>query len=407
MAGSISAKHKQILPPSSGGSGSGGMTFAVAASDSLQEFKDKAPSRIMGTNFTNANLQTLVNSIVSARGGIIEFAPGTYQGINITVTGTGNYLHNTITFKGAGMGATELVSSSGANLPIFKLTKAAVVNIEDMTFKLQGNNQAITSTKATVILDDTDYRGFWNSNFKNLYIEGLGTHTGFALSLGSPFRSTFENIDILNTRKGLRLFSEDNAFNPGDCTFTRIFHDVGASGNSTSVGYEIESTTANGYMNHMRFTLCECIGAATGGGGTGIKMFGVSEVSNVTFTDCNLEDMTICLDLQRGYSNIFEFNYINVLANGTFFKLGANTGSNTIRKGYVGIYNVGSTTVVNDANTDTGSRNVYENLRIQVDAGSSALASGAGVTGNVAKFYRISGYNAGTISPQIAIGTGY
>jgi hypothetical protein len=93
-----------------------------------------------------------------------------------------------------------------------------------------------------------------------------------------------------------------------------------------------------------------------------------------------------------------------VITNGTYFKFGTNAQSNIIRKSKLGIYDVPST-AVNDANTDTTSPNVIENIRMEVENVGSALATGDGITGSVTKFYKRSGYNAGlTIATQLSLG---
>ena len=65
---------------------------------------------------------------------------------------------------------------------------------------------------------DAGNRSFWHGAIRDLCIKGPGdgTHTGWAMKLGSGSRYTVENIEISGTGNGIQVLAETGGFDIGD-----------------------------------------------------------------------------------------------------------------------------------------------------------------------------------------------
>jgi hypothetical protein len=339
-----------------------GIPIIVAASNAPANWQAAADYQCDGTA-DQTEIQSAVAD-VTASGGSILLSPGTFNIAAAIVIDGNNDIDNAKTINLHGSGVTSTYINGASNINVILIRNTAKVDIGDFKLHCEGSGNGIASTGSA-----TNYRAFWLSSFKNIEIvtDWSGTHTGWGMSLGSPFRSVFENIDMGGVRNGLKLYSEDPAFNPGDCTFTRMFIDL--EGNN-GVAYNINSPTGEGSMNQINFSMCEAI--ASGTGCTGILIDGAANSNYNRFWGTNLEQFDTLVYVQNGQGNVFEGNYVECRGvNGmTAFRAGASAWNNTFRTKF--LYSANTVTVINDANTAvTQDPNIFEDIKVYADTGST------------------------------------
>ncbi len=346
----------------------------------------------------DVQIQSAIDTLRSTTGGLIMMAPGTYN-----LAATVNFIHpsNGLDYEspsvrliGAGPHATKIIAANNVNA--FSISGGICMGIENMTIKVQGSGSGIVSTNNFAIV--SLYQAFMLSSFRNLYIakQGASAHTGWAMDLGSPFRSQFANIEIFGLHNGIRLKSENANFNPGDCTFERIFIEMDTVAGSTALS--LLSTNSMGSLNQCTFNMVEMIDAAASGTGILLSGTGGGGSNHNMFTGINSEQFATVLDVTTGFGNRFDFNYVESMAAGTFFKTGSGSGGNHIRS--VGFAYVGAktNTFINDANTDLNQPNIFEDMHVGVDSGGTASAT----TTTATRIRNTKGYNAGTLGSALS-----
>lgn len=264
-------------------------------------------------------------------GGEVQLTVGEYNlTAPLSIEGTDDVdVEIGIILRGQGARATMLNAASGLTSAL-NLTKVVRVYMSDIGITVGGATDGITS--GTTNGTTSGHRSFWNSTFKNIQINGPwdGTHTGWAINMGSPFRSVFENIEIGGVRNGVRFYSEHADFNPGDLTFERCFVDlVGDNGTA----YKVESTTASGVMNQIEFEMCEAIAAGTGCTGIHITGVGGWGTAHTHWRGVNLEEFDTLINVEYGSANTFRLNHVNLrdgIAGLTAYQFGANSFGNSI-----------------------------------------------------------------------------
>jgi lysophospholipase L1-like esterase len=354
----------------SGGASSGytALTRVVASSTAPADVRAAASYICDGT----ADQVQILQAIADARdngGGVVQLTVGDFNlTAPLTIEGTDDVdVEIGIELRGQGARATMLNAGSGLTSAI-NLTKVVRVHLRDFGITIGGATHGITSS--TTNGADSGHRSFWNSSFKNLQINGPwnGSHTGWAINMGSPFRSVFENIEVGGVGNGIRMYSEHADFNPGDCTVERVF--VESVGNNMTA-YKIESTTAAGVMNQVQFEMCEAI--ANGTGCTGIHIAGVGGwgTSHTHWRGINLEQFDKLVHVEYGSSNTFRLNHVNLRSGAaglTAFTFGANTFNNTIEHGGL-LYATDNCKLFADANTlEPNSPNRVLNTRVYGEA---------------------------------------
>jgi lysophospholipase L1-like esterase len=302
-------------------------------------------------------------------GGVIQLTVGDFNLTGqLSVEGTDDVdVEIGIELRGQGARATMLNAGSGL-ASVINLTKVVRVHLRDFGITIGGATHGITSS--TTNGADSGHRSFWNSSFKNLQINGPwnGSHTGWAINMGSPFRSVFENIEVGGVGNGLRFYSEHADFNPGDSTVERVFVEL-VGNNGTA--YKVESTTAAGVMNQIEFEMCEAI--ANGTGCTGVHIAGVGGwgTSHTHWRGINLEQFDKLLHVEYGSSNTFRLNHVNLRSGATgltAFTFGANAFNNTVEHGGL-LYATNSCKLYSDANTlEPAAPNKVLNSRVYGDA---------------------------------------
>lgn len=372
-----------IASTGGGGGGSTGtpLVYYVAAVDSTTGEKAKATVVCDGTA-DDVQIQTAINAMKGV--GRVVLAAGTYQlaavpnlyGDNDVDTEHDHYL------SGAGPSNTVLVAADGLFAGL-NISRSAKVHISDLRIEVGGATHGIASSYSGV--EASGYRSFWGSTFRNLHIAGPwdGSHTGWGMHLGSPFRSVFENIEMGGIGNGLRMYSENDLFNPGDCTFGRMFIDTTGD---DMIAYSIDSPHEDGSMNQMNFSMCE--GIASGTGCTGIYVGGTGDTPGTSnhnrWWGINLEQFDTLINVESGTGNVFELNYV-CLQDGapglTAFAFGENAWNNNVR--HVAEWQVSASSVlVADGNTvQPQEPNIIERVKILADAGTvTATRNPAGTT---------------------------
>lgn len=350
-----------------GGSGSAVLEeIIVAANNSSTADKAVADYTCDGTA-DNVEIQSAITAAI-ANGQRVRLARGTFNiAAVINIAGVDDPDLGTIVEvagSGAGEGQTILVAASNVN--IWSLDNCVRVNMHDMQMQVTGTGSGIVST-----IGSTTYRSFWQSNFRNLYFVGpwSSAHTGWAMDLTAPFRSTFENIEVGGTRNGIRLTANNGNFNPGDCTFIRCFIEI-AGGSGTA--YHLRSTAANAVMNQVVFIMCEaiCDGSAST---TGILMDGNAGACWNQFLGINLEQFAVLIDLASpSEGNYIKTNYIEARpTSGIVFRCASGANNNRFEAAY--IYSNTAQTLISDANT--GNSNIFQFIKVLADTSANLSIS--------------------------------
>ncbi|RPK69174.1 hypothetical protein EES44_07740 [Streptomyces sp. ADI96-15] len=302
-------------------------------------------------------------------GGEVQLTVGDYNlTAPLSIEGTDDVdVEIGINLSGQGARATMLRAAPGIEAALH-LTKVVRVHLRDLGITVGGTTDGITSS--TTSGEASGHRSFWNSSFKNLQINGPwnSSHTGWAINMGSPFRSVFENIEVGGTRNGLRFYSEHADFNPGDCTVERVFVDLVGDGGTA---YQVESTTPAGVMNQIEFEMCEAIASGTGCTGIHIAGAGGWGTAHTHWRGVNLEDFDRLVHVEYGTSNTFRLNHVNLRgAPGlTAFTFGANSFGNSILSTGL-LYATDDCQLYTDANTmDSSIPNRIMDTRVYTSTG--------------------------------------
>lgn len=365
--------------------GTGGYTSIarIVASSSAPADVRAAATWVCDGVADQEQIQAALDDARDHGGGVIQLTVGEYNlTAPLSIEGTDDVdVEVGISLVGQGARATMLTAAAGLSSAIH-LTKVVRVQLLDLGFTVAGATHGITS--ATTNGASSGHRSFWNSSFKNLQINGPwdGSHTGWAMNLGSPFRSVFENVEIGGVGNGIRMYSEHADFNPGDCTFERIFID---SLGDNMTAYEVDSATDTGVMNQIEFEMCEAIAAGTGCTGIHITGTGGWGTTHTHWRGINLEDFDQLLHVEYGADNTFRFNHVQLRAAPglTAFVFDENAFNNAILS--TGLLYCGtSCRLFSDANTmDASAPNRVENSRVYGEAGVLVTSSAAPDNGTV------------------------
>lgn len=344
----------------------------VAAVDAPTAERDRADYVCDGVA-DDVQIQAAINAAGTAGAGVVLLSTGTFT-LAAEIALLGANLVDTeswVSLEGAGPARTKLVAASGltAAIQLAAVWKGRLARFSVQVVGATHGVRAVATNTAAA-----GYRSFWGTTVEDIKVDGPGngTHTGWALHLESPFRSTFRNIEAVGIGNGIRLFSSHNSFNPGDCVFTRCFMD--STGN-TRTTYSVESTVASGNMNQVVFIMCEAI--CSGTGCTGIYLGGSGgtpgPVNHTEWIGTNLENFDTVVNIDRGEGNDISLNYVETryITGMTVVKFGASAYNNTIRR--IGmLYTAFTVTLVNDGNTALPEEpNTVENVKVYADTGST------------------------------------
>ncbi|MFF0736884.1 glycosyl hydrolase family 28-related protein [Streptomyces chartreusis] len=310
-------------------------------------------------------IQAAIDAVQAEGGGIVQLSPGGFN-IAATIEINGTLDENdprTVTLKGCGQQVTELTVASGVTG--ITISDWAQIHLEKLCLFISGAGIGIKSIGVNDVGDNNNV-SFWHSSFRDLRINGgfVTTATTWAMELGMPWRSTFENIEIEGCRNGIKIINDATMQNAGDCVFSRFFVEIVGAG-----GYALYVDSIDGNMNQNTWVDFEA-GAGTGrSGNTGIWLGGTAGTASQRFIgNLNLERFATLINVANGNSNVFDANYITcegVGATNKGFVTGTNSYNNTFRSAYFNIASGDTVQVIEDANTTSNAPNIFERIRIE------------------------------------------
>lgn len=307
-------------------------TYTIAASNSSARDKAVADYVCDGTGD-----EVEINSAIAAltEGGIIRLAQGTFNlAATISIVGKNGPGDSPLwAIIGAGPEGTILAPASGIHA--ITLTESPKVRVHDVRINLAGLSNGIQCTAPTVGAGDR--RGFWMSHFQNLKIQGdFSTHTGWAMNLESPFRSTFMNIQGLGIKNGIRLASHYASFNPGNLVFQDCHMDLSQA---DGTAYFLDTHNDGGFFNICTFIECDAIdsnGSSTASIGWRFKGSTTTYFTtrDILVLRSNVELFNTAVSLEHSANIEFNGNYMDAKNNGTLFKTTADSPNNQLSVQY-------------------------------------------------------------------------
>lgn len=374
---STTATGAKWAPPASGG-GSGASTlpstiFVAASTASTAEKALATATYTCDGTADNVQINAAVAAVKAAGGGRVVLSAGTFNlAAAIALTGNDNAgTSPTQILQGAGHFNTFLVPTAGVHA--IAISMIARVQILDLGFKIDGASSAITATAAGSAL----HRSFDESLFANLYITGqYSTHTGWAVNLGSPFRSLMHNWLVSGVKNGIRLYSEDATQNPGDCTFNRMIVGLYNPSGTAGVAYSLESPA--GQLNQIEFVMCEAfIDTSVASYGTAFYLGGTNGVTHCKFHGVNAEQFATIWWVESGEGNVFDANFITCadgVAGTSAFNFGASAYNNRV-DGIGMFYSAVANKLVTSTATSITQPNIIEHIKILADTGATVTNS--------------------------------
>jgi hypothetical protein len=351
--------------PAAGGSSTGApLYYYVAAVTASAGEKAKANAVCDGTA-DNVEIQAAINAMKGV--GKVVLSAGTFNlAAQLTIYGDNDVdIEADHYLEGCGPSNTVLSCAGGLASGIH-ISRSAKVHLANFKVEVGGATHGISAAYSGT--PASGYRSFWMSTFRNLQVAGPWdcTHSGYAFHLGSFFRSTFENLEAGGVGNGIRIFSENSNFNPGDSKFTRCFMDISGNGRRA---YSIESTVSTGNMNQIQLEMIEAINDGTGS--TGIYLGGTGPVNHCKFSGVNLEQFDTLINVNNGVGDTFDCNYVECRNAGsgiTAFTFGANSAGNAITR--VGmLYCASTVTLFSKAGGTATYPNTAENVNLLCDTG--------------------------------------
>ncbi len=356
----------------SGGSGGTPLVYYIASSTASAAEKAKATVVCDGVA-DNLEIQAALTACKGV--GIVQLSAGTFNLANQVVISGDNNVDVEVDqhLYGAGPSNTLLNVASGQASGLH-ITGCAKVHLAHFRLYVSGATHGISSAYSGVTA--SGYRSFWGSSFKNIQVVGPwdGSHTGYAFHLGSPFRSTFENLEAGGIGNGIRAYSESNLFNPGDCVFTRCFMDTTGANRRC---YSFESTVSAGTLNQISGSMLE--GIANGTGCTGLYFGGTGTVNYIHLTGVKMEQVDTIAHFNNADGCSLDLNYVQLRdgasANTTYaIRLEAGAKNNWV-KGIGFFYVPGTVRLINSTATNTSQPNLVEHVKVYAESGSTTTNS--------------------------------
>ncbi|WP_267716801.1 glycosyl hydrolase family 28-related protein [Streptomyces sp. CoH17] len=318
-------------------------------------------------------IQAAIDSVQAEGGGVVQLSPGRFKiAATIQIKGTKNENNaRTVSLKGCGQQVTGLEGAAGVT--ILNVTDWAQTNIEGLGFFVSSTGVGLKSVGVNNASNNNNV-SFWHSSFRNLRFNGgwQSTSTNWAMDLGMPWRSTFENIEVEGFRNGIRIINNATMQNAGDCVFSRFFVEIVGDN-----GYALYIESIDGNMNQNTWIDFEA--GANGAGCTGIWLGGaVGTASQKFIGNLNLEQFQTLINVANGDSNFFDCNYVTCDTGGAGnkgFVTGANSYNNTFRSSWFNIAGGDTTQVIEDANNTSNAPNIFERIRFENNTGSTITFS--------------------------------
>lgn len=368
-----------------------GAKYVASAGASARE-KARADYVCDGTA-DQVQIQAAIAAAQAEGGGIVQLSPGNFN-IAATITINGTLSENdpkTVTLLGCGAQVTELTAA--VNTIGITISNWAQVNLADFGMFISGSGIGIKSVGVNNVANSNNV-SFWHSSFRNLRVNGgfVTTDTVWAMELGMPWRSTFENIEVEGCRNGIKIINNATMQNAGDCVFSRFFVEIVGTG-----GYALYVDSVDGNMNQNTWLDFEAGAGSTGC--TGIYLGGtVGTASQKFIGNLNLEQFQTLINVANGNSNEFNCNYITCDTGGATnkgFVTGSNSYNNTFRAAYFNIAASDSVKVIEDGNTTSNAPNIFERIRLENNTAGTVTYSKQTST----VFRDITTFNSGNVMP--------
>lgn len=383
------------LTPTGGGGGGGIATTSdtlwVAASDAPAQFAD-APYICDGV----ADQVQINAALANALGLKVGLSPGTFNlSASIVMNGTDNADAELSRYlRGSGTYATSLVAAAGINA--IQLALAVSPHVADLRIQLPaGAGHGIYSTRSAT--GAAQNRSFFHGSFRNLQIEGPnnGTHTGWAMSLGSGYRFVAENIEIMGVGNGIRVVNENAAFSCGDAVLSRCMVKVIGT---NAKAYQVSSPTGTAQL--VTFVDCNAYADPASTGTVGWTFDGAGATGNCRVVGCNAEQFdTTITTAATAYDIEVDLSRV-VQPTGTFAAIAGY--SSRLNVGLLSVPASATVAAITETNAYAAKPNEYR-LDILADTGSTVTATlltGVVLKGNTDG----AGVIAGILKPKPARG---
>jgi hypothetical protein len=338
-------------------------TVVVAASTSQYQ----TDYRCDGTA-DEVQIQAAIDAVKAAGGGTVLLTAGTFNiAAPVLVEGYDDVdVEQDLYLRGAGPKNTTLAVTAGVNCGI-RLGKCVRAHVSDLGLTIDGSSdgiQAVASTEVAGI-----HRSAWLSTISRIQVKGPfdGGDTGWAFDLDNVFRATISEIEVNGTTNGLRFYSSNSAFNPGDLIVARCFVDI-ANGASGGVAYKFESSAGN--ANQYCMITCHGIGSGGSGGQYGWQFTGAGATSHIRTIDCNAEQFQTTVQVgATAYDIDVDLVHVTVPNGGTLADFDGY--GNRVRCGLAYIPASATVTLVDDDNTYSAKPNIFGPVDIYADTGST------------------------------------
>ena len=349
--------------------------YYVASSTSSTAEKASAQYVTDGTA-DDVEINAALTAAKSNGGGIVKLGTGVFnlaapiymEGVNTPDDTPGLQL-----IGAAGGNTTRLVPA--ANTDTIVLRYMPQVRIKDLQIGVNGTGSGVRAIANTTGANDR--RGFWNSQFENLYFIGTNSHSGWCMNLENPFRSTFKNLGTgVGIKNGLRFASTYSQFNPGNCTVEVV--QMGLS-IANGISYMLESADDGGFMNIMSFTECDSIDTAASTSSVGWYFKG-SSTSYFTTRDiqvqkANPEQFNTAVKLEHAANIRFVGDFINPKTGGYVVDATADSVNNRVEVEYIYVNGTSTVNAFRDLNTDALKPNYFINSFARVESGGTLTIS--------------------------------
>jgi hypothetical protein len=260
--------------------------------------------------------------------GNVEIGGGTVNlGAPIQIDGGGGA--DTKLFKLKTQGKFQTIINGANNQDVIQLIGDPSVKFNDLDIRPLGTGHGIRSTAESVTK-----RGFWLSEFKNIFIRGdFSTHSGYAMYLEGLFRSVFENVEAQGIGNGVFASATDASFNPGNCVFQRCFMDLSQANGK---GFVIWTPNTGGQANIITLIQCEAIDSnSSSTSSVGLLIRGSANdyyaSKNIYVLAQNIENFNTGASFEHGISNTVQLNYVNVKTGGTMVKFDSQSQNNDVQ----------------------------------------------------------------------------
>jgi hypothetical protein len=381
-----------------GSGGSVGFVF-VAADDASAE--DKAGADYICDGIADdVQIQAAIDDVIAV-GGKVILSRGIFNlSAALVIDGLLSSLpdvsenSSTIILHGTGNQGTDLYMPANTNGIL--LTGSPMVDIQNLRIYISGTGNGIRS-----VITTGSYRGFWNSSFKNLsFVGDFAAHSGWAMNLDGPFRSTFENIEANGVGNGIRLAATNGAFNPGNCLFSRCFMDLGGAPNG--IAYQLWTPDAGGSFNICTFVQCEGIDGNASTTSVGWHLRGSANsyfaTKNIVIINSNMEEFNIAVKMEHAEDNYIQLSWANAKEGGKLFEADTQSSANELYCTTAYVAPARTFTFLDDNNTQTNRPNKAGRTTTFVDTGGSLLMDEAATT-HLGEFKC---WGPGTIDPVIS-----